>query len=88
MTGGLPVAVIHARALFVAGACTHPGGETFLRGKGRCGGTDFGNDLLRRIHTQAGNFRQPLDGLRMLTEQSRHLLVQLADLLLDQVQLL
>ena len=42
-----PVAVIHARALFVARACTHPGGETFLRGKGRCGGTDFGDDLLR-----------------------------------------
>jgi hypothetical protein len=42
--------------------------------------SSFGNDLLRRIHTQAGDFRQPLDRLRMLAEQSRHLLVQLADL--------
>ena len=42
-----PVAVVHACALFVAGADAHPRGETFLGGKGRCRGTDFGNDLLR-----------------------------------------
>ena len=42
-----PVAVVHARALVVAGACTNPGGEAFLGRKGRCSGTDFGNDLLR-----------------------------------------
>ena len=41
-----PVAVVHARALVIAGACTNPGGETFRGRKGRCGGTDFGNDLL------------------------------------------
>jgi hypothetical protein len=41
-----PVAVVHTRALVVAGACTNSGGETFLGGKGRCGGTDFSNDLL------------------------------------------
>ena len=40
------VAVVHACALVVAGACTNPGGETFLGRKGRCSGTDFGNDLL------------------------------------------
>ena len=42
-----PVAVVHARALVVTGACTNPGGETFLGRKGRCGGTGFSNDLLR-----------------------------------------
>jgi len=41
------VAVVHASALIVAGACTNPGGETFLGRKGRCGRADFGNDLLR-----------------------------------------
>ena len=38
--------------------------------KCRCRGTHFGNDLLRRIHTQAGYFRQPLDRILMLAEQS------------------
>ena len=42
-----PVAVIHACAFIVAGAGTHPRGEAFVGGKGRCSGTDFGNDLLR-----------------------------------------
>ena len=42
-----PVAVVHTTALIVAGAGTYPRGETFLEGKGRGGGTDFGNDLLR-----------------------------------------
>src|ERR1700692_1534785 len=37
-----PVAVVHASAFVVAGACTNPRGETFLRGKCRGGGTDFG----------------------------------------------
>jgi hypothetical protein len=41
-----PMAVVHARALFFTGAGAHPGGETFLGRKGRCRGTDFGNDLL------------------------------------------
>ena len=41
------VAVVHACALFVAGAGAHPRGETFLRRKRRCSGADFGNDLLR-----------------------------------------
>ena len=44
---GRSVAVVHACALFVARAGAHPRGETFLGGKGRCHGTDFGNDLLR-----------------------------------------
>jgi len=41
------VAVVHARALVVAGVGAHPGGETFLGRKSRRGGTNFGNDLLR-----------------------------------------
>ena len=44
-----PVAGVHSRALVVAGACANPGGELLLRGEGRCGGTHFGNDLLRGI---------------------------------------
>jgi len=40
------VAEVHACALIVAGACTNPGGETFVGRKGRCSGADFGNDLL------------------------------------------
>jgi hypothetical protein len=38
------VVVVHARALVVAGAGTHPGGETFLGRKSRRGGTDFVKD--------------------------------------------
>ena len=42
-----PMAVVHARALFFTGAGAHPGGELHcLDRKGRCRGTDFGNDLL------------------------------------------
>jgi hypothetical protein len=41
------VAVVYACALVVARASTNPRGETFPGGKGRCRGTDFGNDLLR-----------------------------------------
>jgi hypothetical protein len=43
---------------------------------------------LRRVHPQTGNFGQPLDGILMLAKEAGDLLVQLADLLLDQVQLL
>src|SRR5882724_13699208 len=40
-----PMAVVHAGAFVDTRAGTHPRGETFLGGKRRCGGTDFGNDL-------------------------------------------
>ena len=33
-----------------------------------CGGADFGNDLLCRIHSQTGHLGQVLDGILMLTE--------------------
>ena len=64
------VAVIRACALVVAGACTNPGGETFLGRKGRCGGTDFGNDLLRGIDTQTRYLRQSLDCILVLVARS------------------
>src|SRR5258706_5409520 len=40
------VAVVHACALIVAGACTNPRGETFFGRESRFGWTDFRNDLL------------------------------------------
>ena len=43
---------------------------------------------MRRIHPETGDFGQPLDCILMLPEQTCHLLVQLADSLLDQLQLL
>ena len=46
-----PAAVVHFRALFIARACAYPRGEMLLGRKGRCGGTHFGNDLLRRSLT-------------------------------------
>lgn len=61
-----------------------------MLGRSECRGlgTHFGNDLLRRIHTQAGYFRQPLDRRLILAKESRHLFVQLPNLLVDQLQLL
>ena len=82
------VAVGYFRAFFVSGTCSHPGREVLAGRKCRCCSTHLDKDLLRRIHTQAGYFRQSLDRLLMLAKQSRHLMVQLADLLLDQLQLL
>lgn len=79
-----PVAVVHSRALVVPGACANPRRELLLGGKGRCRGADFGNDLLRRMNAQTGHFRKPPHGVLMLTEQIRHFLVELADLLVDQ----
>ena len=42
-----PVAIVHACTLVVARTDAHPRRETFLGRKGRCCGTDFGNNLLR-----------------------------------------
>src|ERR1700737_591742 len=41
------VAVVHLSALVIAWACPHPGRELLRRRKGRRGGPDFSNDLLR-----------------------------------------
>src|SRR5215831_7609438 len=85
---GRSVALIDSPTLLVTRAGANPRGEMLSRRKGRCGGTDFSNDLLRRVHTQTGYLRQPADGVFVLAEQAGHLLVQLADLLLEELQLL
>src|SRR5437899_2745415 len=82
------VAIGYPCTLFVSRACSHPGRELLGGRKGCCRGTHLGNDLLCRIDTQAWHFRQPLDRCLMLAEQSRHLFVQLPNLLVDQLQLL
>ena len=51
------VTVVHAGALFFAGAGTDPRREAFLGGKRRCGRADFGNDLLRGVHCETRNLR-------------------------------
>ena len=81
-------AVVHFRAFFLSRACPHPRGEILGGREGRCLGPHLGNDLLRRIHPETGDFRQPLDCIVMPAEQIRHFLIQLADLLLDELQLL
>src|ERR1700745_1026091 len=53
------VSVFPTRTLVVASADTHPRGELLCRRKGCCRGTDFGNDLLRGIDTQARHLSQP-----------------------------
>src|SRR5262249_39387239 len=82
------MAVVDASALIVPWTGTNPRGQTFLRGKGRCVRADCGNDLLRRVHSKTGHFRQPFYSILMPAEQSGDLLVQLADLLLEELQLL
>ena len=62
------VAVVHTSTLVVARANTHPRGELLCRRKSYCRGTDFGNDLLRGIDTQARYLRQPLNRVMVLAE--------------------
>ena len=83
---GAAVTVVHACAFLVAGAGAHPGGEMFGRGKRRCSGADFRDDLLRGIDAEPWHLREPLHRVVMCGEQARHFLVELADLFLDQVQ--
>jgi hypothetical protein len=65
-----------------------PTQEEILGGsEGRCLGTHLGNDLLRRIHSETWDFGQPLNCILMLAEQTCDLLIQLADLLLDPLQI-
>ena len=83
-----PVATADSCGLVISGAGSHPGGEVSLRWKGRCCGTHLGDNLLRRIDTQAGHLRQSLDLVLVGTKQIGHLLVELANLLVDKLQLL
>jgi len=54
------------RTLFVSGACANPRRKVLLRRKRRCPSPHFGQDLLRRIHSQSGDLRQPVHGIHML----------------------
>src|SRR5205807_4110124 len=73
------VAVVHSGALLVARAYPHPRRQLLGRIKGGGRGTDFRDDLLRRIHSWAGHLGQPFHGILMRPEQIRHLLSQLAN---------
>ena len=53
LRGAVPVA--HLRALVLAGAGAHPGGEPARGRKGRRGGAHLGQDLLRRVHPEPGH---------------------------------
>src|SRR5215472_11572367 len=83
-----PVATADSCGLVVSGAGSHPGGEVSLGWKGRCCGTHLGDNLLRRIDTQAGHLSQPLDLVLVGTKEIGNLLVELANLLVDKLQLL
>src|SRR5215831_17006529 len=61
-------AAVYAGTLLFARACSYPGDQILSGRKGRCLGTHLGNDLLRRIDSQAGDFRQPLDRVLMLAK--------------------
>src|ERR1039457_6599020 len=57
-----------AGALFAPRTCSHPRRQGLLRFKSRCLGTHFGDHLDRRIHPEAGHFRQSLHRVLMLLE--------------------
>src|SRR5215469_522304 len=63
-------AAVHAVALFFARACSYPRDQILSGSEGRCLGTYLGNDLLRRIHSQAWDFRQPLHRILVLATDS------------------
>ncbi len=55
------VAAADSCSLVVSGAGAHSREEVSVGRKGRCRDAHFGNDLLRRICSQTGHLRQPLD---------------------------
>src|ERR1035437_9177296 len=57
-----------AGALFAPRTCSHPRRQGLLRFKSRRLGTHFGDHLDRRIHPEAGHFRQSLHRVLMLLE--------------------
>jgi hypothetical protein len=65
-----------------------PTRRAFRLREGRCLGTQFGDNLSRRIHSEPGDYRQPLDCILVPLEQPRYLPLQLTDLLLDELQAL
>src|ERR1700752_3386736 len=63
-------AAVQACALFLSRACSSPGGGVLGSGESRCLGPHFGDNLLRRIHSEPGASRQPLDCILVLLEQT------------------
>ena len=55
-------------------------------GKRRRRGPDFRDDLLRGIHAQPGDLGQPLHRRLVRAEETRHLLVELHDVVVDHAQ--
>src|SRR5215469_5436210 len=79
-------AAVDAGALFFARACSYPRDQILGGLEGGCRGPHFGNDLLRRIHSQARHLRQSFHRILVRAEQIRGLLIELTDPLLDQLQ--
>ena len=50
------------------------------------GCADFRDDLLRRIDPKARDFGEALDGVMMCRKQVGHLLIELAEVILDHAQ--
>src|SRR4029077_5153346 len=80
------VTVVLARALLSAGAGAHPRSEVLGRGKRRGGGTDLCNDLLSGVHAQARDLGESMDRVMMVTEELRHLLIELSKVVFDHAQ--
>ena len=59
----------------------------FLGRKSCCSGTRFGDDLLRRINSQAGHLSQPLNWALVRAEQIGHLLLELVNPLFERCRL-
>jgi hypothetical protein len=57
------------------------------RGKGRCRGADFRDDLLRGIDPKARDFGEALHGVMVYRKQVGHLLIELSEVILDHAQL-
>src|SRR5258708_6822268 len=70
-------------SLFLPRTDSHPGREIFRRFEIRCVGSHFRDDLLCRIDSQTGHFRQALHRVSLSTQQSGALLLELLDLLFE-----
>jgi hypothetical protein len=65
---GTAVTLGYSATLVISRAGAHPGRQVLGRSKRRCLGTDFGNDRLRRIHSQTRYLGQPLHCLLVRAE--------------------
>jgi len=81
------MALRYFRALLIARTSAHPRSQILGGSKGGGCGSYFRDDLLRRIDSQARNLGQPLDGVFVLPQQGRYLLLPLVPWLLEEWQL-